>query len=79
MKLFEIAQMPDFVLCGLYRQWSEDNYCAGWIGGGEETFIDWLLLQPFDSSLLPHEYNGVGKMRTYLIKLAEVEEPPCEL
>lgn len=41
-----LREVPDVVVQRLYSQWSEDNYCAGWLiidQDGIQSFRSWLL------------------------------------
>ena len=43
MRPEEALALPNSVLVDLYREWSEETYCAGWMSGGEEEFVRWLV------------------------------------
>ena len=65
----QALDLPDKVLDDLYSGWSEDTYCASWIGGGEEEFVQWILSDDITrQSLAPFKMKSIKTIRELLME-----------
>jgi hypothetical protein len=42
-------EWSDIDIAHLYRQWSNENYAAGWINYGAVQFYKWATISPIDA------------------------------
>lgn len=60
----ELLRLVDDDIADLYHEWSEDNYCASWMNGGEEEFVEWIINhEPEKKTLSFHHKSTVKKIR----------------
>jgi hypothetical protein len=64
----ELLRLSDKEVAALYRDWSEFHYCAGWISGGSEEFVDFILdFDPEDGKLEDYELETISKIRELVL------------
>jgi hypothetical protein len=64
----ELLRLSDKEIAALYSDWSEFHYCAGWMSGGEEEFVDFILdFSPEDAKLTDYELASIGKIRGLML------------
>jgi hypothetical protein len=68
MTVLELLNSSDYEIAEQYREWSEATYCAGWLGNGEQEFVDYMLNEytPATPALVEYERNTVSKIRNIL-------------
>jgi len=64
----EILELSDESLAEMYAAWSEDAHAAGWFSGGEQAFVDHLLIP---LRLMHYERKSIATIRKIVKALME--------